>query len=80
MGSFKVAYCDPARIHKGEHSFYMTGELKKEIAKVKSKKGKNEIVEREHRRKMNNVSAYIGRVIRKRGIAKDCIFAPYHFE
>jgi len=75
----KVAYLDPARIHKTEHSFKLTEQVKEQLKAVKTKKAKDEIKEEAPKKERHKVSVYIAKVMLKR-VEKDWIMAPYGFE
>ena len=75
----KVAYLDPARIHKTEHSLKLTKKVKAQLKAVKTKKAKDEIKEEAHKKERHKVSAYIAKVMLKR-VDNDWIMAPYGFE
>ena len=75
----KVAYLDPARIHKTEHSFKLTEKVKEQLKAVKTKKAKDDLKEEAHKKERHKVSAYIAKVMLKR-VDKDWLMAPYGFE
>ena len=75
----KVAYLDPARIHKTEHSLKLTEKVKEQLKATKTKKGKDKIKEEAHKTERQKVSIYITKVMLKR-VDKDWIMAPYGFE
>ena len=75
----KVAYLDPAQIHKIEHSFKLTKKVKEQLKTARIKKRKDEIKEEAHKKERHNVSVYIAEVMLKR-VEKYWIMAPYGFE
>ena len=75
----KVAYLDPARIHKTEHNLKLTKKVKAQLKTVKTKKAKDEIKEEAHKKERHKVSVYIAKVMLKR-VDKDWLMAPYGFE
>ena len=75
----KVAYLDPARIQKTEHSFKLTEKVKEQLKAMKTKKAKDDLKEEAHKKERHKVSAYIAKVILKR-VDKDWLMTPYEFE
>ncbi|CAN6251011.1 unnamed protein product [Urochloa humidicola] len=75
----KVAYLDPARIHKTEHSFKLNEEVKGQLAAAKTKKVKSQIQAEAHKKERCRVAVYITRVMMN-NTDKDYIYAAYGFD
>ncbi|CAN6328066.1 unnamed protein product [Urochloa humidicola] len=75
----KVAYLDPARIHKTEHSFKLNENVKQQLAATKIKKGKSVIEAEAHKKERNRVAVYITRVMLN-NTDKDYVYAAYGFD
>ncbi|CAN6356491.1 unnamed protein product [Urochloa humidicola] len=75
----KVAYLDPARIHKTEHSFKLNEEVKGQLAAAKTKKVISQIQAEAHKKERCRVTVYITRVMMN-NTDKDYIYAAYGFD
>ncbi|CAN6210696.1 unnamed protein product [Urochloa humidicola] len=74
----RVAFLDPARIHKTEHSFKMSETLKLQLAATKKKNVKANIQAQAHKKERDRVAVYITRVMLKNA-DKDYICGAYGF-
>jgi GH24 family phage-related lysozyme (muramidase) len=79
-GRWKVAYVEPQQVSKSQHTFIVRGQLRKQIEEeAKTPKEKEDLIKGYEKAKLQEVSAYIARVMRKNQ-HKDCIKFAYNFE
>ncbi|CAO2198211.1 unnamed protein product [Urochloa humidicola] len=76
---YKVAYLDPARIHKTEHSLKLTESVKALLDGTKNKTVKEKIRADAHKKERNRVAVYITKMMLAH-TEKDYIYAAYGFD